>query len=195
MALVLDARIVQVPMPGGRQRFMRRTIDLMRLDDVPAQPLKPAEAKALGELLEAKLIRVSTAAPRTGRSRGHRMVFPTDEGRDWWAKGYRARRGCSNGNARGNAESRRRRRQWLIDTFGDGVTAPCFLASIVCTGPVTVDTVSVDRIVPGHLGGTYRRDNIRPACQPCQSHQGGKFGIEQARHREAGRRARQLTNA
>ena len=177
MTLVLDARIVRVPVPGGRQQFMRRTVDLMRLDDVPAEPLKASEAKALGELFAAKLIRISTAAPRTGRSRGHRMAFPTDDGRDWWTKGYRTRRGCTNSNRRGNAEARRRRRQWLLDTFGDGTQAACALAlSPDCAGLVTFETISADRIVPGYLGGTYRRGNIQPACGPCQSHQGGQHG-------------------
>jgi hypothetical protein len=25
----------------------------------------------------------------------------------------------------------------------------------------------VDRVIPGHQGGTYRRDNILPACGTC----------------------------
>jgi HNH endonuclease len=29
--------------------------------------------------------------------------------------------------------------------------------------------VSVDRIIPGCQGGTYRRENIRPACGRCNS--------------------------
>lgn len=28
-------------------------------------------------------------------------------------------------------------------------------------------TLTVDRIIPGKKGGTYRRNNIRPACGPC----------------------------
>lgn len=38
---------------------------------------------------------------------------------------------------------------------------------------LTVETVTVDRIVPGCKGGTYRRSNIRPACGPCNSETGG----------------------
>jgi hypothetical protein len=34
-------------------------------------------------------------------------------------------------------------------------------------------TITVDRIVPGRDGGTYRRNNIRPACGPCNSETGG----------------------
>jgi hypothetical protein len=42
-----------------------------------------------------------------------------------------------------------------------------------CGHLLTVDTVSADRIIPGCRGGTYRRNNIRPACERCQSVVGG----------------------
>lgn len=42
-----------------------------------------------------------------------------------------------------------------------------------CGDLLTEDTVTVDRIIPGCKGGTYRRDNIRPACGPCNSETGG----------------------
>lgn len=83
-------------------------------------------------------------------------------------------RGTSNGNAAGSSAERRVRRQWLLDTFGDGITAPCSLALPgVCAGRVDIVTLTVDRIVPGCKGGTYRRSNIRPACMPCNSTHGG----------------------
>lgn len=44
-------------------------------------------------------------------------------------------------------------------------------------------TVTVDRIVPGCKGGTYRRNNIRPACGPCNSETGGHLGAERKRGR------------
>jgi 5-methylcytosine-specific restriction endonuclease McrA len=44
-----------------------------------------------------------------------------------------------------------------------------------CGRLLTIDTVTVDRIVPGCKGGTYRRDNIRPACGPCNQSTGGKL--------------------
>lgn len=99
------------------------------------------------------------------------------------------RRGTSNGNARGNASDRQRRRAWLVDTYranrdvlvlklGNGTEIPldtlfgrgepacrCYR----CGQLLTVDTVTVDRIIPGCRGGTYRRDNIRPACGPCNT--------------------------
>lgn len=42
-----------------------------------------------------------------------------------------------------------------------------------CGDPLTVETVTVDRIIPGCKGGKYVRNNIRPACGPCNSETGG----------------------
>lgn len=42
-----------------------------------------------------------------------------------------------------------------------------------CGELLTTDTMTVDRIVPGCDGGTYRRNNIRPACGSCNSETGG----------------------
>jgi hypothetical protein len=80
-------------------------------------------------------------------------------------------RGTSNHNQTGSSHDRRRRRQWLVETFGDGLFVACRLrVSEKCAGGLlTVDTVTVDRIRPGVDGGTYRRDNIQPACGPCNS--------------------------
>lgn len=33
--------------------------------------------------------------------------------------------------------------------------------------------LTIDRIIPGCKGGTYRRNNIRPACGMCNSETGG----------------------
>lgn len=118
-----------------------------------------------------------------------------------------ARRGTTNGNARGSSEDRRRRREWLVATYRadvdlftitwrDGTTtrpehyvlsAESLLAYDAITAVhlvpacrcyrcgelLTVDTVTVDRIIPGCQGGTYRRTNIRPACGSCNSQAGG----------------------
>ncbi len=82
-------------------------------------------------------------------------------------------RGTSNGNRRGNSRDRARRRQWLLDTFGDGTSVDCSLRlSEKCLKVVTFETVSADRINPGRDGGGYQRGNIQPACMPCQSLQG-----------------------
>lgn len=72
-------------------------------------------------------------------------------------------RGTSNSNERGNTRTRRQRRQWLLDTFGDGETAPCYR----CGEELDDSTVQADRIKAGMDGGTYERGNIRPACGPC----------------------------
>jgi len=102
-----------------------------------------------------------------------------------------ARRGTTNKNARGGSDERRRRRAWLVETYradedlrtielyhgpilvgvnhGDGEMAcRCYRCGVL----LTVDTVTVDRIKPGCQGGTYRRDNIRPACGRCNSSTG-----------------------
>lgn len=79
-------------------------------------------------------------------------------------------RGTSNSSARGSAEDRRRRKQWLLDTFGDGTVALC---SFVCGTELTFDTITVDRYpIAGIDGGTYVRKNIRPACGFCNSKYG-----------------------
>lgn len=105
-----------------------------------------------------------------------------------------ARRGTTNRNARGGSPERRRRREWLVACFRankDVVAIELFHGPLVvevdlgtegaqpacrcyrCGCLLTVDTVTVDRIKPGCQGGTYRRDNIRPACGPCNSETGG----------------------
>ncbi len=83
-------------------------------------------------------------------------------------------RGTSNTNARGSAESRRRRK-WVLEEFGNGVVCRCS----TCPVWLTDETLTIDRYpVPGADGGTYRRDNIRPQCMPCASHQGGKMSAQ-----------------
>lgn len=85
-----------------------------------------------------------------------------------------APRGTTNRNDRGNAADRAVRKQWLLDTFGDGTTARCCLRlSAKCPTTVTFETITVDRWpVPGHEGGRYVRGNIRPACGSCNSADG-----------------------
>ena len=103
-------------------------------------------------------------------------------------------RGTTNGNRRGSSESRRRRRAWLVETFRADVDVLATLRDATaaagaaenypeiwlkacrcyrCGTLLTIDTVTVDRIIPGAQGGTYRRSNIRPACGPCNSETGG----------------------
>lgn len=73
-----------------------------------------------------------------------------------------------NGNQRGSSYTRRIRKQWLLNTFGDGIKAPCWECAVM----VTFETMVVDRIVPAIDGGRYRRTNIRVHCHPCSDKQG-----------------------
>lgn len=77
------------------------------------------------------------------------------------------------GEKRGNNRDRKRRREWLLKTFDQDLgpdLARCHLKiSNVCAVTVNAGSLTVDRINPG---GTYARDNIRPACIPCQTKQG-----------------------
>lgn len=77
-------------------------------------------------------------------------------------------RGTSNSNARGSSAGRRARREYLVRRWGDGWTCRCFHCGI----RLTVTDVSVDRIIPGILDGTYERGNIRPSCLSCNSIEG-----------------------
>lgn len=115
-----------------------------------------------------------------------------------------AGRGTSNGNDRGSSAARAARRAWLVETFransdlssytvqphpwypptremvpfGSGEPAcRCYRCGLL----MTEDSLTVDRIVPGCDGGTYRRNNIRPACGPCNSETGGKLAHRKAK--------------
>lgn len=77
------------------------------------------------------------------------------------------------GEKRGNCRDRARRRAWLLATFDKDLgptRARCWLDLVPgCLVFVDATTITVDRIEPG---GSYRRENIQPACRPCQVHQG-----------------------
>lgn len=109
-------------------------------------------------------------------------------------------RGTTNGNARGSAADRRARRAWLMATFAANL--PGFVRCYRCGVPLfnpdeqpegflrlrgenpayvlpswrvkRAEPLTVDRIIPGCKGGTYRRTNIRPACGLCNSETGGR---------------------
>ncbi len=107
----------------------------------------------------------------------------------------RSARAEASRNERGSSEDRRRRREWLVRTFEadrwlrrDGLgqldtvlpgsrfgvlSCRCFRCGFL----LTVDTVTVDRIKPGCQGGTYRRNNIRPACGPCNTETGQAHAV------------------
>lgn len=73
-----------------------------------------------------------------------------------------ARRTRPGGEKRGNSADRRRRKVWMLSHFGNGVTCSC----LHCERELTFETVEADRIVPG---GSYRRDNVQPACRRCNA--------------------------
>jgi len=104
-------------------------------------------------------------------------------------------RGTTNTNDRGNTRDRRRRRFWLVATFRADVDwtadgeVPCGQGQPACRcyrcgTLLTVETVTVDRRVPGVEGGTYwDKGNLRPACGPCNSETGGALGAERKKVR------------
>lgn len=79
-------------------------------------------------------------------------------------------RGTTNRNMRGSSTDRRRRREWLVAEYGKDGRVLCWWG---CGTWLTVDTLTVGRLTPGCRGGTYRRDNIRPECAPCNMSWGG----------------------
>ncbi len=64
------------------------------------------------------------------------------------------------GEKRGNSTDRRRRKIWMMVTFGNGTLVLC----IHCEDELDYDHVEADRIVPG---GSYRHENVQPSCSPC----------------------------
>lgn len=64
---------------------------------------------------------------------------------------------------RGKAIERRRRKQFLLDKHGDGKKCPCSY----CGKDLDFKSMTVDRVIPGFKGGTYRRENCVPSCSEC----------------------------
>lgn len=75
----------------------------------------------------------------------------------------------------GNSYDRRTRREWLVQRYGSptGKTIRCWHCKrrmLTKTRLKPLGTFVVDRYpICGHLGGTYRRDNIVPSCQDCNA--------------------------
>lgn len=98
-------------------------------------------------------------------------------------------RGTSNSDVRGNSVDRRKRREYLVEHYRANVDlgpdgtevsvgqgqAACRCYRCGCL--LTVDTVTVDRRIPGIEGGSYwDRMNLRPACGFDNSSTGGLLG-------------------
>lgn len=77
------------------------------------------------------------------------------------------------GDKRGSYRNRRQRKVWLLATFDRDLgpdRARCWLdLSPACLVELDMRTITADRIDPG---GSYRHENIQPACTPCQNTQG-----------------------
>lgn len=86
--------------------------------------------------------------------------------------GLATARGTSNANARGSSQDRARRKAWLLRVYAADVPDTC--RCYRCGALLTWDTLTIDRITPGALGGTYQRSNIRPACGPCNVWRGNQ---------------------
>lgn len=56
----------------------------------------------------------------------------------------------------------------MLSWFGDGISCLCYS----CAEVLLYSSLQADRIIPGRLGGTYARGNIRPACGPCNIRSG-----------------------
>ena len=72
---------------------------------------------------------------------------------------------------RGNNEDRKRRKLYMLRTYGDGETVPC----THCGTPLDYYTVEADRIDPE---GSYRRENVVQSCGPCNRNR--FFGVDMA---------------
>jgi 5-methylcytosine-specific restriction endonuclease McrA len=83
------------------------------------------------------------------------------------------RRGTTNTNARGNTRDRAARKLWLLKSYASDLWPSSRCRCYRCGEALTMDEITVDRIIPGARGGTYRRNNIRPACSRCNSETGG----------------------
>jgi 5-methylcytosine-specific restriction endonuclease McrA len=79
-----------------------------------------------------------------------------------------------NSNQRGNSYSRRARKLFLLNKFGNGIKAPCW----ECGAMVDYDTIVADRIKPAREGGTYVRTNIRVHCHDCSNREGARITNE-----------------
>jgi hypothetical protein len=92
-------------------------------------------------------------------------------------------RGTSNTNDRGSAASRRIRKQWVLDTFGNGLIAFC--SFLGCKEELDFDTITIDRYpLAGCEGGTYKRGNIRPMCAFHNSSTGSLLGHKRKKEKE-----------
>jgi 5-methylcytosine-specific restriction endonuclease McrA len=51
---------------------------------------------------------------------------------------------------------------------------PDMCSCVYCGDMLTFATVEADRIIPGSMGGTYRFENVIPACRECNASRGDR---------------------
>lgn len=73
-----------------------------------------------------------------------------------------------NGGDRGNSKDRARRKRKVLRVFGNGQRCRC----TYCRRWLNFHTLTIDRVIPGIDGGTYRFSNIQPACRDCNIRRG-----------------------
>lgn len=81
-----------------------------------------------------------------------------------------------------NSKARSRLRDRLLEAYGDGNSCNC----VFCGDLLFKSQISLDRILPGSLGGTYRFDNVQPTCVTCNIRRGNSMhfrGINVAKMR------------
>jgi len=75
---------------------------------------------------------------------------------------------------RGNSYDRRRRKVWMLKEF-DKDLGPDKARCFKCKKILTYETITADRIIPGLDDGSYRHENLRPACGFDNSSDGAKL--------------------
>lgn len=78
-----------------------------------------------------------------------------------------------NGNERGSACTRRARKASVLRLFSVPLRGQRMCECFYCKAKLDIKTMTLDRIVPGCMGGKYEVENLRPACFKCNSRLGG----------------------
>lgn len=105
----------------------------------------------------------------------------------------RSKASAAHCRARGSSKDRARRLDWLMREWEadiEGVVR-CFRCGLL----LLRGQVTIDRIVPGALGGGYQRNNIRPACLDCNHLLGELLHSRLTATREADAIAKAARNA
>jgi hypothetical protein len=129
--------------------------------------VKPASDKiGIGSRNDLDAGQATTAelshARTTAKAKHAKLPTPTDADRAR-AEERHAKSKRAGGDDRPGSKQRKANRQALLKEFGNGKRAPC----VCCGRNVTESTMSLDRIIPGSDGGTYRQGNLVPMDYDC----------------------------